>query len=289
MPDLNWSDLRHVLAAARAHALAPAARALGVNESTVARRIARAEERLGSRLFDRIDGALLPTEAGEIAVARAERMEVEVDLLRGAACGADTAAAGTVRISSIPLIINRMLVPALRELYAANPRLRVEAIAEPRNISLTRRDADVALRMARPDREQKVIARRIAKLSYAVYGPSRRKAARLPWITYDAGMAALPHVGWIDRAIKLDGAGPPSLTVNDSEVALHAIRAGVGKSLLPCAIGDPEPGLMRLSGPVPILDRELWLLVLPELRSLARIRAVIDWIDALVARFTASS
>jgi DNA-binding transcriptional LysR family regulator len=289
MPKLDWNDLRHVLAAARARALAPAARSLGVNESTIARRIARAEQSLGSRLFDRVDGALLPTEAGEIAIARAERMEVEVDLLKGAASDVDASAAGTVRVSSIPLIINRVLVPALRELYAAHPCLRVEAVAEPRNISLTRRDADIALRMGRPDREHKVITRRIAKLGYAVYGPARRKAARLPWITYDVSMAALPHVGWIQRAIKLDRDGPASLTVNDSEVALHAIRAGVGKSLLPCAIGDREGGLTRLSGPTPILDRELWLLVLPELRSLARIRAVIDWIDALIARFTACS
>jgi Bacterial regulatory helix-turn-helix protein, lysR family len=80
-PDLNWNDLRHILAVARARALAPAARQLGVNETTVARRIARAEHSLGSKLFDRIEGAMVPTEAGEIAVERAERLEVEVDFL----------------------------------------------------------------------------------------------------------------------------------------------------------------------------------------------------------------
>ena len=286
MPDFNWNDLRHVLAVARARALAPAARSLGVNETTVARRIARAEQSLGSKLFDRVDGAMVPTQAGEMAVERAERMEVEMDLLRGDASGVDGSATGTVRVSSIPLIVNRVLVPGLSRLYASHPHLRLEVTAEPRNISLTKREADIALRLARPEREQKVVARRIGTLSYAVYGPSRRMAGPLPWITYDAGMAALPHVAWIEKAIRLDQGRPPSLTVNDFEIALHAIRAGAGKSLLPCAIADREPGLRRLDGPAAVLDRELWLMVLPELRSLARIRAVIDWLDEVVSRFT---
>ena len=142
------------------------------------------------------------------------------------------------------------------------------------------------MRLARPDREDKVIARRIGKLSYAVYGPSRSTARPVPWISYDARLAALPHVVWIDKAIKLEPECQPSLTVNDSEVAFHAIRAGVGKSLLPCAIGDRAPGLARLSGPAPILERELWLLVPPELRNLAQIKAVVDWLDLLVSRLT---
>jgi DNA-binding transcriptional LysR family regulator len=288
-PDLNWNDLRHILAVARSRALAPAARQLGVNETTVARRIARAEHSLGSKLFDRIEGAMVPTEAGEAAVERAERMEVEVDFLKAAASGVDASAAGTVRVSAIPMIVNRLLIPALRDLYAAHPQLCLQAIAEPRNVSLIKREADIALRFARPEREAKVVARRIGTLSYAVYGPSRRTPGSLRWISYDPGMAALPHVAWIEKAIRLDRGAPASLTVNDSEVALQAIRAGLGKSLLPCAVGDREPGLSRLDGPTPVLDRELWLLVLPEFKALARIRAVVDWIDGLMSRYLAPS
>jgi DNA-binding transcriptional LysR family regulator len=288
-PALNWNDLRHVLAVARARALAPAAKHLGVNETTVARRIARAEHSLGSKLFDRIEGAMVPTEAGEIVVERAERMEVEVDLLGGTVSDIDGSAAGTVRVSAIPLIVNRLLMPALRDLYAAHPQLCLQPIAEPRNVSLTKREADIALRLARPDREQKVIARRIGTLSYAVYGPSGRTARSLRWITYDPGMMVLPHVAWIEKAIRLDRGAPASLTVNDSEVALHAIRAGIGKSLLPCVVGDRERGLRRPDDATPVLDRELWLLVLPEFTALARIRAVVDWIEDLVAKLLAPS
>jgi DNA-binding transcriptional LysR family regulator len=179
-------------------------------------------------------------------------------------------------------VVNRLLLPAVRSLYASHPRLRLEMIAEPRNLSVMRRDADVALRLARPDREQRVLARRIGQLDYAVYGPSRRAPKHLPWITYEEGLAALPHVVWLDRAIKRDG-GTPSLTVNDSEVALHAVREGIGRSLLPCLIGDRELGLKRLGDATSELSRELWLLVHPELKALARVKAVVVWMESIAA------
>jgi DNA-binding transcriptional LysR family regulator len=189
-------------------------------------------------------------------------------------------------VTSIPLIINRLLIPALPVLYSGYPRLKLEAIAEPRNVSLTRRDADIALRLARPEREQKVIARRVGMFAYAVYGPSSGEPRSLPWITYEDGMESLPHVVWIDNAIKREGGEPASLKVNDSEVALHAIRAGIGKSLLPCVIGDADPKLARLSGAEPVLSRELWLLVHPEIRSLARTKAVMAWLGDVISGAT---
>jgi DNA-binding transcriptional LysR family regulator len=119
-------------------------------------------------------------------------------------------------------------------------------------------------------------------LPYAVYAPRRGNANRLPWITYEEGMASLPHVAWIDRAIKQEGSRP-ALVVNDSETALDAIKQGYGKSLLPCLVADREPGLKRSSGAKPVLEREFWLLVNPSLRHLARIEAVVTWIDDLIA------
>jgi len=229
-----------------------------------------------------------PTEAGQVAVDRAERMEIEIDLLKTAASGVDATASGTVRVTSIPMVINRFLIPALPVLYSAYPRLRLEAIAEPRNVSLTRRDADIALRLARPEREQKVIARRIGELDYSVYAPKDGERQYLPWITYEDGMESLPHVAWIDNAIKHEGREPAGLKVNDSEVALCAISAGVGRSLLPRVIGDAEPKLKRVSGAAPILTRELWLLVHPEIRNLARIKAVIDWLSETISEATKS-
>lgn len=279
MQPLNWNDLRFVLATARAGRLADAARRLKVDETTVARRVARVEQVLGARLFVRHAGVFTPTEVGHRVVDHAEKVELAVDDLEGAAMGADARASGSVRITSAPWLINRLLVPALAELYAAHPHLVVELGSEPRNLDVTKRDADIAVRLSRPHREHRALARRLATFGFAVYGPSGKKAASLPWITFEEGMANLPQAAWMARAMKRERKCQPALRANDAEVILHAICAGLGKSILPCAIGDPDPGLSRLSGRNPVLQREVWLMVHPELKHLSRIRAVIAWID----------
>jgi DNA-binding transcriptional LysR family regulator len=284
MQSLDWHDLRYVLAVARERALAPAARALRVNETTISRRIARAELALGSQLFHRTRGRLLPTEIGQRVIQHAERIEAEVDTLGDVATGIDSRAAGSVRLTSNPLLVNRLLVPAVGELSASHPMLRLELIAEPRNLSLTKREADLALRLARPDKEQRVIARRIGDLAFAVYGPPGRRSRTLPWIALDDTMAHLPNAAWIARAMQEESAGSPLLTTNDTDTILHSISAGLGKSLLPCVVADRDPGVVRLSGKAPVLTRELWLLVHPEIKHLARIRAVVAWLEQIVTR-----
>jgi len=166
MQDINWNDLRFVLAVARCQSLAGAARRLGVNESTVGRRLAEAERKLGARLFERGPGAFQATEAGQTVVAGAERVELEVQAVETAVSGGDRLAAGAVRLTSVPIVVNRVLVPALPRLLRDHPQLRVELIAEPRDLSLTKREADIALRLARPHKDLRAIARRIGKLDY---------------------------------------------------------------------------------------------------------------------------
>jgi DNA-binding transcriptional LysR family regulator len=284
MQNLDWHDLRYVLAVARERALAPAAHSLRVNETTISRRIARAELTLGSRLFHRVRGRMLPTEIGQIVIQHAERIEAEVEILGELATGMDSRAAGSVRLTSNPLLVNRLLVPAIAELQASHPMLRLELVAEPRNLSLTKREADLALRLARPDKEQKVIARRIADLPFAVYGPAGRRRRGGRWIALDDAMGHLPTAAWIKRAMLQEDAGPPLLTANDADTILHSVGNGLGRSLLPCAIADQDPAVVRLSGKAPVLTRELWLLVHPDIRHLARISAVITWLEQTVKR-----
>jgi DNA-binding transcriptional LysR family regulator len=281
MQAMDWSDLRYVLTVARAGTLAAAARRLGVNQTTVARRLAAAEATLGTRLFDRVDGVLSPTRAGEAAVARAARVEQEVEALERGIGGADAATAGTVRVTAVPILVNRLLVPAVAQLRAAHPELRLELVAEPRNLSLTRRETDIAIRLARPDGGT-ALAKRIGRLDYAVYAPRRGDADGLPWIAYEEGSSHLPPARWVVAAAGGEGTGV-ALLVNDTEAILQAARAGIGKALLPCFVGDGDRRLRRLSGPEPVLSREIWLLVHPELRPQARIVAVIAWLGRLMA------
>lgn len=282
MQDLNWNDLRFVLAVARTESLSRAARRLGVNESTVTRRIAQAEQRLGARLFERNRGVLCPTKAGAVVVTGAERIELEVQVVENAVSGVDHLAAGSVRLTSVPIIVNHVLVPALPQLIRDHPQLQLELIAEPRDLSLTKREADIALRLARPSREVRALARRIGRLDYAVYGRSAGRMESLPWITYEDSMRDLPQSRWIaDTAIR----GRQALAqvmVNDAEALLKSVRAGLGKSLLPVFIGEQEPDLVRLGDGSAPISRELWLMVHPELRQLTRIRVVVDWLVSVV-------
>ena len=282
MRDLNWQDLRFVLAVARSQTLAGAARELRVNESTVARRIAQAERKLDAHLFERTAGILSATEAGQLAAGAAERMELEVQSIEVAIGGADRHAAGTVRITSVPVLVNRMLVPAVPRLLDAHPELDIELIAEPRDLSLTKREADIALRLARPQKELRALARRVGQLDYAVYRAEGAGHESLPWITYEDAMADLPQRTWIaQRAARDDGKGFV-LKVNDAETVIHGVKSGLGRSLLPIAIADKEPGLVRAEDNGPALSRELWLMTHPELRRLVRIEVALDWIASTV-------
>ncbi len=282
MQALNWNDLRYVLAVSRGKSLAAAARTLAVNESTVARRIVVIEKQLSTQLFERNSGVLLPTRAGELAMLAAERVELETQGLESAASGADQRIAGTVRLTSVPLIINHLLVPAVNELCNQHPELSLELIAESRDLSLSKRESDIALRLARPTKELKVLAQRIGKLDYAVYALKSANAARLPWISYEDGMRDLPQAQWINS--RIDSAIPGTYILgNDAEVILACIKAGLGKSLLPVAVGDQQADLQRINSSVPV-SREIWLLVHPDLRQLARIKVVVDWLAGVAEK-----
>lgn len=280
MQDLDWNDLRYILYLSRTGRIAGAARKLGVDETTVARRIARVEGLFGVRLFERNSGVLTPTDSGQIVISRAERIELDVDAVKDTVTSADSVAVGKVRVTAVPLVINHILIPALPALLQSHTRLQIELAADPRNFSITNREADIALRMARPDKDHRVVARRVGIFEYAVYGASEMRQT-LPWITYEATWSDLPHARWMAKAVASDPESEISIIVNDSELALNAVRAGLGRSLLPCRIGDSVPELSRLSGAKPVLSREMWLIVHPDLKHLARVRAVIAWIERL--------
>ena len=286
MRDQNWDDLRFLLAAARAESFAAAARRLGVNESTVARRIAQAERRLGAQLFERVAGRLAVTAAGLQLLRRAELVEREVQAVEAELSGADQRAAGTLRVTAVPFMVNRVLLPALPGLLAAHPHLRIELIAEPRDLSLTKREADIALRLARPQKELRALARRVGELDYAVYGPAAAGPDEaLPWITYEDSLRDLPQARWIAEQIAGDPEAAPQLLVNDAEAILAGLKAGLGKSLLPTALGARDPALKRLSDCPPGLTREVWLMVHPDLKDLVRSKVVTKWLTETVVRF----
>ncbi len=274
---LDWNDLRPILALARGGTLASAAKALRIDATTVGRRIQAAETALGARLFDRIDGRYSVTPAGELAVAHGEAVEREILTLEGQVAGQDQALAGSVRVTSVTVLVNHLLVPCLPHLLARHPKLRLELMGSNANLSLTRREADLALRLGRPS-EGSDRLRRVGTLDYAVYAAVERAAAAetLPWLGYDERLDHVPEAAWLRR--QLAPWTEPVVRANQLE-ALHRLAVdGVGRAVLPLLLGEAEPRLARISGPEPVVSRDLWLVIHPELRKTARVSAVVDWI-----------
>jgi len=286
----NWNDLRYVLAIGRRNRLAEAAKLLRVDDTTVSRRLTAVQAALGRRLYRRLaDGRLELTEAGRAVAAAAERVERDIGSLLGErAAGEDLA--GVVRLTSVPFVVNRILVPAVGSLLDRHPNLRIELISDARNLSLTRRETDMALRLARPKTGgMRVKARRMGVLHYATYAAAacpKPATSSLPWVSYDETMAELPQARWIDTAIKRTGGRAAQLRVNDIEAAIEAVAAGYGRSMLPRTIADRDDRLARTPRGSEPNDptRELWLLVHSELSGLPRTQAVAEWIEGAIAK-----
>lgn len=292
MQGMDWNDLRYLIALANCGTLAGAARHLKVNATTVARRLRGVESALGARLFERLpDGALQPTEAGRAAYTHAELAETAIRGLVNAVGGRDTVLAGHVRLTAVPILVSRVLIPAATTLTGRHPALRLDLISEPRDLNLTRREADIALRLARPSAEtgRAVLARRIGRLDYGIYAPtacSPKEERMLPWVGYEDGMATLPQARWTAAAIEREGGHSP-IAVSDAEAVVSAVRAGLGRAPLPRIVGDAEPGLRCATLPEGLPDvpsREVWCLTHPDLRPLARIAVVIDWLARTFSR-----
>ena len=278
----DWSGLPVLLAVARTGRIAQAARALGVDDTTVSRRLKALEGALGCELFGRaVDGTLTPTPVGADIVARAELMEThaaEIGELLGRRAGR---LRGTVRLTAVPLIANRVLVPALPPLLAAHPELTVELLPEARDLDLARREADLAIRMARPSAGGlRVKARRLGTLAYGVFCARGAETAALPWIDYDDAMAHLPQARWLAR-LRASRAMPVSgLRVRDAETALEAAAQGIGQALLPLCVAVADPRLSAVAlGDLPAPPtRELWLLTHADAARLRSVQTVREWV-----------
>lgn len=272
---MNWDDLRFLVEIGRSATLAAAARHLKVDQTTVARRLRALEDALGTPLFERSDGHWRPTGVGADVLERAMRIEEDVaGLARLAEAGAQ-AVSGVVRLTAVGAIVGDYLVPRLPVLYARYPELVVELIASNDNLNVSRREADIAIRLARPESGDFLI-RKLADVGFAVYGPAQPDPTRSnDWVTYDDELAHTPEMRWL--AGQLAG-GRVRLRSNKLAGLLGAVAVGIGRAVLPCFLADATPGLVRESGPQPVLSRDLWLLVHPDARRLPRVAAVADWL-----------
>ena len=280
----DWNDLRLVLAIARAGGLTAAAKTLGLDHSTVFRRLHGVEARLGLALFERLSGGTyVATDVGGRMIATAERIEDEVLGLARDIAGRDAKLTGRLRVTSSETLAYRLLTPLIAAFGRLHPGVVIELVIDNRVLSLARREADVALRPMRP-RESELWGRKLADVAWSVYAA--------PALLGEAGAASIedflerPMIGWEEDVSGIAAADwlvsklpPSSFVFRTSSLVnqLVAARAGIGLAVLPCYLGDPEPALVRaLPQPIADLRSEMWIVTHRDLRRTARVRAFFD-------------
>lgn len=284
--NIDWDDLRHVLALAHHETMAAAAGALRVHQTTLSRRVFALEARLQARLFNRIDGRFVPTACGMVVVRRAQEMESASLALQDDLAHDPNHGRPVVRVSAIPTFITGFLAAHFAEFHEQNPGIGMELICEKRDGVLERREADIAIRYVRPTQGQSAV-RKIAELGSAAYAPKALLRAgidwrrELPWIGFAHVADRWPEFRWIEANVPSERI---AITVNGGPAYTEIVSRGYGAGLLACIEGDACPQLDRLSGVSPLIKREVWVLVLPEMRRNSAVRTVLDWIIEVTQR-----
>ncbi len=277
---IDWNDLRHVLALAQHQTMAAAAQALRVHQTTLSRRVLALEERLKTRLFDHIDGRFAPTSRGMIVIRRAQEMDSASLALNDELIHDPDQGRAVVRLSVIQTFVTGFLARHIAAFPGQYPNIQLELICENRDSVLEHREADIAIRYVRPVQGQSAV-RKIGELGSAAYAHRSLLQAGLdwrsdvPWIGFAQVADRWPEFRWIENNV------PPErvvVTVNGGPAYTELVARGYGAGLLTCIEGDARPDLQRLSGSRPLIVREIWLLVLPELRRNTTVRKVLDWL-----------
>jgi DNA-binding transcriptional LysR family regulator len=279
--DLDWSSLRIILLTSRSRSLLEASHHVKLSESTLARRISHIEEQLNTVLFIRSSTGVELTSAGHKLVEYLSNAEENIINGTDEIRGYNNRVIGTLRLTSVPFLVNHFLTPYLGEFTKKHPMLSLEIVATLEDLSINKRETDIALRLACPHSEEGAITRRIGAVSYGVYIRKSLEAAdmaQLPWIAYVPEWSHLPQAEWIAARVAEETQIQRPILVNDAEAALAGVRAGIGKSLLPCAIADDDPNLkyVKWSQKPPV--REVWLLYRQDLKKLRRFAVVSEWI-----------
>lgn len=274
----DWLLVAHV---AEQASLVIAAKQLGLSHATAFRRLAALEQRLGVRLFDRRAGHYAATVAGEALAEAGRSMQVQADVALLRVSGQDLRPRGVVRVASTEGVISGLLLPLLPDLQQALPDVRWQLSARNDFHNLSQREADLAVRTA-PAPPAHLIGQRIAPLRHAVYA-QRAKANRFlraplheqPWIALDDSAAGSKALLWLARQLPLEHV---ALRCSGLLTVRAACLQGLGLAVLPCFLGDAEPGLARLGEPLTDCDSELWLLSHPSLRETVRVKAARQWL-----------
>jgi len=275
---INWNDIKYLVLLARHGRMSAVAKEAGVDVTTASRRLKTLESTLRTKLFIRIDNRYLPTDPLQRVLARAQSAEREIGYFQHELMGQDTALSGRLRVTSVHTFINSYLLPKLTSFYSRYPSIELELIADSEQLDLGRHEADLAIRMGRPV-QQSIVTRRLSNLYYSVYAHrdllvEERSINEMPWVLFEKSFDHLPEAKWQQRHYPNVKA---SLYCNVGPAMFSAVQSGLGVAYLPCYMAQTDKNLVALQAPTPL--RELWSLVHPEKRHLAKIRTFLDWLS----------
>ncbi len=278
---MDWDDVRVFLAVAREGSMRAAGRSLGLSPPTIARRLTAVEASIGGpSWFDRLPEGLRLSAAGEQLVPTAESVEEAMLTLERRRAAASPVLSGTVRVSTGECAAGFLARCLSGPTTTALPSgITLELVDGRQSANLARREADMALRHQPPDSGDFYVSK-AGTFAVSVY---RRRGAEAPaWITYTEEQAHYEPARYVERQIEKTGM-PVALRASSMLMHLEAIRAGTGRGVLPCYVGDGHPLLERLLPPIPELAADYWMIVHRDLRRAAAVRAVMDWVRAVFA------
>lgn len=275
---LTPADLEVALALSRFGTLASAGERLGLDASTVFRALQRVERGLGQRLFERTRAGYVANELGVDLAEQAERMEQALEVARSRVEATPAQLSGTVRITTTDTILHGLVAPALRDLGRLHPLLNHELHTGNELASLTRRDADIAVRATRRP-PQHLVGKQIGPIKVAVYAARRGgarlfadvEAGRCDWIAPDDALPDHPSVTWRKRHFPKV---LPRYRVNSILSVLELVALGLGVGIVPLFLVEGRKDVVRLTEPLDECETDLWLLTHPESRHLRRVGAV---------------
>ena len=275
---MNWDDFRLVRAIAEARSLVGAAEALGLNHSTVFRRLGQIETDLGRPLFERSRSGYAATAAGEEMVALANRMSDGVMEFERRLAGQDERPRGELRVTTTDSMFASLLAPMFATFREAYPEIRTEIIVSNASLNLSRRDADVAIR-ATSEPPDTLVGRKVGPMAWGVYGKTGTELATCDPLGADAiyvgfgpPMEEIEANQWIARNVP---SARVVARVNTMHMAAVAAAAGIGLAVLPRVVGDSMPELTLVGAKAPATNA-LWLLTHADLKGAARVRAFMD-------------
>ena len=292
---IDWSDLRFVLAVARGGSALRAANVLGVNQTTVMRRMAQLEAAIGADLFERKQSGYHPTPLGQRIAAVAARIEDEVQALESAIGAEQRTLAGSVRLTTSEALASHLVAPMLPNFRKEHPGILIELLADDRRLDLARGDADVALRTGSRPAGAGIVARRLPNVAWSVYcsrsyagecgAPAKVEALDgHPIIGVDGALGSRPAPLFLVRAAPNSKVSARS---NSLANLVSALKAGLGVAMLPCLIGDADTELVRCLPPIKEVDSEMWMIVREDVKSAPHVRAFADFFGAQIQKMRA--